>query len=153
MESLDAFVEGQPEVGDQRLPLLVKENVAGLQIAMNEPFAMGERHRLGDRGQQLGGSLRSEGARLDERGKVSPRHVSLHDNDLSRRPEDIIHRHHARMLQLDGRPCLGDERGQLLIGVEAIAPRHLQGDAAIQLGIQGQDTSPKPPRLIRFWTR
>jgi hypothetical protein len=71
MESLDALVQGQPKIGDQRPPLLVQQDVAGLQVAMNDTLTMGKGHGLGDSGQQLGSLLRRQAPRLEQRCEVS----------------------------------------------------------------------------------
>ena len=54
---MNALVDGQPQVGNVRAPLLVQEDISRLQVAMNIVLAVSERDRLRDGCHQLGSLL------------------------------------------------------------------------------------------------
>ena len=56
---------GQAEVGDLHPPLLIDQDVLGLDVPMNDPFVMGELQRVADLRHDLERLLRLEFAVAD----------------------------------------------------------------------------------------
>ena len=136
--ALDALVNRQAEIGDVRLPLFVQQDVAGLQIAVNEVLAVSERQSLADGDHQLYTPLGMDSTGLDLGSQIAAGDVLLYDHHTTRIAKHVMYRHDAGVFQLDGRAGLLQKRGHLLLGGEPVRTRQLQGNQPVQFRVVGQ---------------
>ena len=136
---LDAFVDGQPEVGHIRHAAIVQQDIAGLQVAMDESLGVSVVYGVRDLGDQrchfaiahpIGRVFDVQWSAIDE----------VHDNEASQIAiaTHIMNGHDIRMFQLGRHPRFFQEPADIMLAREQPLARDLDGHQAIQLRILGQ---------------
>ncbi len=127
------------EVGHLHAALVGHEDVAGLDVPVDEAAVVGVLQRGGDVGGDLEGPLLGQAARPD--GVLQPPALhQLHDDERQARPAvhaGVEHRDDVRMVEVGRAAALLGEA--LLEGLVVPEPRqqHLDGDLAVEVGVPG----------------
>jgi hypothetical protein len=139
------FPQGQAEVGHVRPAGRVQQDVAGLDVAVDDALAVGVVQRLGDRGCQFRGHGRrgpvvadqpGEGAALDEPG---------HDEaGIFGGAAGVVDGDDVRVVEPGGGAGLGEVDVGVLGAADQPAVRHLDGHAALELVVVGQVDAAEP---------
>ena len=119
------FSQGQPEIRHERLAGFVEQDVARLDVSMDQPLLVGVVQRLGHRRHQLHGFMQRQPGMLEPRGKVGA--VDELGNDEAGEllgAADIMHRHDVGMVQV------GDGAGFRQIGFGVLRAGQPAGRAA-----------------------
>ena len=121
------------EVGQVRVAVLVEQHVAGLDVPVHEPAAVGGVERVGDLGEQGEGALRAEPAlALEQRAQVAALHVAHGDIELPVVLAGLVDGDDARVLQGGGEPGLLQEAAPEPLVLGELRRDQLQRDGALE---------------------
>ncbi len=136
--ALGALVQGQAEVAQVRPADRVEQDVGRLDVAVDEAQAVRVLERPRDADQQVRGPLRRHPSGLHQGREVRPVDELLDDEHDAGFALDVVGPHDPREVELGGVAGLADEAGELLLAAEAVGPRHLQRDEAVEHRVVGE---------------
>jgi hypothetical protein len=141
----------EAEVGEPDFTSVIDQDVAGFEISMEAAVAMQPLKDFAELYQQ-GDSIidwQATGVGLEELGKVTARYVAHHDNGQTAVLEQVVNGNDATVTEgaVDG-GCTCSFANQFFATAteERISgPRQLQSPVDSELGIEGQQNTPKSP--------
>ena len=139
------LTQGQPEVRHERLVRFVEEDVARLDVPVNQPVLVGVVQRLGHRRHEFHGLVQRHTGLLEPPGEVGAVDELRHDE--AREPLGAAHVEHGQDVRVVE---AGDGAGFLQVRFGLVGPghqarvRHLDRHRAVQLVVVRQVDQPEP---------
>ncbi len=123
---------GQAEIADLRVSIPVQQDIAGLQVPVDDPLLVRVRHGDGHVQHQLGRPPARQRAVLDPAREAPPLDVAHREERLALVLPDLEDGHDSVMVELGGRLGLLAEPPELLVRCQGAGQDHLQRDRAPQ---------------------
>ena len=128
---------GEAEVGDLGAAVLVQQDVAGLEVAVNDAALVGVGHRFGHRHDQLGGFPGRQRPSLDPVGEAAAFDVAHREVVLAVIFADLKDRYDAGVIELGSRLGFALEALDVLIRGQLPRQDHLERDNPVQAASGG----------------